>query len=83
VGNGVLASDGGAVCEPGADVVGEIGVDGGQDGDVFGDTADAGEEVDCGFEGAGEEAGSVFSIRRVPLVYLNALFGGKFGIRSW
>lgn len=40
------------------DVVREICVDGWEDGGVGRDGADGGEEVDCGREGAGEEAGT-------------------------
>ena len=59
VADGVLARDGGPVGEAGGDVVREVAADGGEDGG-FGlvDAAHDGEEVDGGFEGAGEEAGA-------------------------
>lgn len=57
--DGVLARDDGRVCEAGGYVVREIADDGGEDGGFgFVDAAYDGEEVDGGFEGAGEEAGS-------------------------
>lgn len=43
MGDGVLADDGGPVSESGGDMVREIGVDSGEDGDVVGDFADAAE----------------------------------------
>lgn len=49
-----MADNGGPVSESGGDVVGEVGVDGGEDGDVVGDFADAAEEVDGGFEATEE-----------------------------
>ena len=39
-------------------MVGEVGVYGRDDSRVLGDGADEGEEVDGGFEGAGEETGA-------------------------
>ena len=53
--DGVLARDDGPVREAGADVVAEVGVDGGDDGDVGADAANEREQVDGGVEGAGEE----------------------------
>ena len=47
------------VCEAGGYVVREVADDGGQDGGFgFVDSTHYCEEVDCGFEGAGEETGS-------------------------
>lgn len=59
VADGVLARDDAAVGEAGGDVVRKVADDGGEDGGFgFVDAAHDGEEVDCGFEGAGEEAGT-------------------------
>ena len=55
--DGVLTADDGVVFEAGGDVVGEVAGDGGEDGGAgFVDVADDGEEVDGGFEAAGEES---------------------------
>ena len=57
--DGVLARDDASVCEAGGYVVREVADDGGEDGGFgFVYAAYDGEEVDCGFEGAGEETGS-------------------------
>lgn len=57
--DGVLARYDASVCEAGGYVVREVADDGGEDGGFrFVYAAYDGEEVDCGFEGAGEEAGS-------------------------
>ena len=56
--DGVLADDDVAVGEAGGDVVREVGVYGRDDGDVLGDRAYQAQEVDGGFEGAGEEPGA-------------------------
>lgn len=57
--DGVLACYGARVGKAGGYVVREVGDDGGEDGGFgFVNTADYGEEVDGGFEGAGEEAGA-------------------------
>ncbi len=45
-----MAGDGCAVGEAGRDVVGEVGVDGGEDGDGSRDGTDYGEQVDGGLE---------------------------------
>lgn len=59
MGDAVLTSDGCAIGQAGGNMMREIGVDSWNDGGVAGHTADGREEVDCGFEGAGEEAGTV------------------------
>lgn len=57
MGNGVLSYDGCAVAKAGADVVGEIGVDCGDDfGGVH--ACYGTEEVDSSFERPGEETGA-------------------------
>ena len=57
--DGVLTRDHATVREAGGYVVREIADDGGEDGGFgFVDAAHYGEEVDCGFEGAGEETGA-------------------------
>ena len=57
--DGVLTGDDGSVGEAGGYVVREIADDGGQDGGFgFVDAAHDCEEVDCGLEGAGKEAGA-------------------------
>ena len=52
--DGILACDNSAVGEAGGDVVGEICVDRWEDGDVWRNGADAGEEVYRTFEAARE-----------------------------
>jgi hypothetical protein len=59
VGDGVLTGDEDAVGQGDGDVVREVCVDGGKDGGVGWDGTDAGEEIDGGFERAGEEASAV------------------------
>jgi hypothetical protein len=59
--DGVLTSDYGAAKETGADVMREVCVYGGEDRGVFWDAADGAQEVDGGFEGAREEAGTLES----------------------
>ena len=57
--DGVLTGYDAPVCEAGGYVVREVADDGGQDGGFgFVHPAHYREEVDCGFEGAGEETGS-------------------------
>ena len=59
VGDGVLASDDGPVYKCNGDVMRMIGVDCGEDCDVFWDAADAAEEVNGRLERSREDAGTI------------------------